>query len=179
MKKLIGGLALAAVLLSGCSISDSPSPAASSQAATVSPTSSAPSASKADYGRVALKVQADVDKYVDDWTQNSCSAGSVAQGDPLCFTIAMRAESVANIVSLSLEGAQQPKSPSYIGTPPSEMTKIIGTTVTASEDAVAAAKEWRAANCPTDYACQNKTLLLDMAMTDLKTELDAWKLYLN
>jgi len=128
---------------------------------------------------VALKVQVDVDKYVDDWTKNSCSAGSVAQGDPLCFTIAMRAESVANIVGLSLNGAQQPKSAAYIGAPPSDMTKIIGTTVTASEDAVTAAKEWRAANCPTDYACQNKTLLLDMAMTDLKVELDAWKLYLK
>jgi hypothetical protein len=51
--------------------------------------------------------------------------------------------------------------------------------VTASEEAVSAAKEWRAANCPTDYACQNKTLLLDMAMTDLKTELEAWQLYLK
>ncbi|MDQ0679109.1 outer membrane murein-binding lipoprotein Lpp [Arthrobacter pascens] len=161
MQNAIGAVALAAILLTGCSSAGtqpvSASSPAPSPAATTSQTPSTPAASKADYAKVALKVQTGVDEYVSDWKKNTCSSGSVAQGDPLCFTIAMRAESVANIVGISLKGAQQPKSPSYLGTPPDDLTKILGTTVTASDEAVSAAKEWRAANCPTEYACQNKT----------------------
>lgn len=183
MEKILCALALAAALLTGCSATGSqPTAATSSSAspkATASPSPSVATATKADYGKVLLKVQGGVDEYVADWKKNTCSSGAVAQGDPLCFAIAMRAESVANLVSISLKGAQQPKSPSYIGAPPSELTKIVQSTVTASEDAVSAAKEWRAANCPKDYACTNKTLMLDMAMEDLQTEMEAWDLYLK
>ncbi len=182
MKKVLGAVALAAVLLTGCSSTGTQPTAASPTASSPSPSSTpskTPSASKADYGRVLLKVQAGVDEYVSDWKKYTCSSGSVAQGDPLCFAIAMRAESVASLVGISLKGAQQPKSPSYIGAPPSELTKVVQTTVAASDEAVNAAKEWRAANCPKDYACTNKTLMLDMAMTDLQTEMKAWELYLK
>lgn len=185
MKNLIGALAVVAVLVVGCgspgtqAVAESSAGPTASKTPSASPTPTAPAASKADYGRVALKVQADVDKYVADWKKNTCSGGSVGQGDPLCFTIAMRAESVAQIVGLSLKNAQQPKSPDYIGAPPSDLVKIIATTTAASDKAVAAGKEWRAANCPTGYGCTNKTLMLDTAMTDLQTELDAWRLYLK
>lgn len=184
MRNIFGTVALlTVVLLTGCtSTAAEPTAATSSPPspkATPSQTAYTPAASKADYGKVLLKVQGGVDEYMKDWEDNTCSSGAVAQGDPLCFAIAMRAESVASIVSVSLKGAQQPKSPSYIGAPPSELTKVIQTTVAASQEAVAAAEEWRAANCPKDYACTNKTLMLDMAMEDLQTEMKAWDLYLK
>lgn len=134
-------------------------------------------ASVQQFASVIAESRGDVDDWLADWHEATCSTLATESGDPTCQALLLGGGLTAETAKLKIEGATKPGVPAYIGEPPEEIAIIRGAT---EKVAVAAADAGEALpdDCSADSECVKKVFAFVTAMEDLQSKYDAWEPYM-
>lgn len=171
-KTLLAGLLAAAFIITGCSTPASttgePQPAAEAEGA--GPTVE-------QFASIIAEDRRDVDDWLDDWHDNSCSTLGVSGGDIACEISLMTGGLIAETARLGLDSATKESSLVYIGDPPKEIATIWQSTVNAATAAAEAGVEIPD-ECSSDDGCADYVMNFVSAMGTLQSKYDSWEPYL-
>lgn len=177
-------LALTAALLGvgGCADANGDAGPGEDAATTPTPTASAeasPAEEEADPAPWLSLIAVETARLEDataSWDEAICSSSVVADGAPDCGAMMTTLSLVADTSAITLRGAVDEASPSYLGDVPAELADVWAGTLDAAEAASAAGAAATSA-CPGD-GCLSAAFVFEMALGDLDESFTAWAPYL-
>lgn len=162
-----------AFILTGCSATDD----ATTVETQPSVETEATGPSVEEFASVIAESRRDVDDWIDDWKEDSCSGMAVAGGDPRCGAWLISGGYVALTASLDLDSATKESTDVYIGDPPDEV-RIIWKATADAADAANEAGEAIPDDCSADEECTRLVNEFDFAMDELQRKYDSWDPYM-
>jgi hypothetical protein len=176
---LVGPVA-ALLLVAGCSGSpdDAPqaseSPSADPGATPADAEELADTATVEQWASVIAEQQLSVDEAQESWDDATCSPSVAADGAADCVAYLTVMGLTASTAAITIGGAADPDSPTYIGDPPEEIADLVAATIADAEAAAAASED---VDC-FEGDCLSDALEFHDAWNDLRGDLAAWTPYL-
>ncbi len=134
------------------------------------------------YASIVAKNEADLREQLT--TMGECDWSSAGSLDPepngiVCAMGLLTLSYGAQAMSVSLEGAQKPDAPGYVGAVPSEIELLVADTIESSTTLAEAAKAANDDRCALtgDGKCMDLRNQTWLAMDDVEGQLDAWGPY--
>lgn len=123
-------------------------------------------------------VKHDIDDWITDWEEATCSSIAVDQGAADCHAYAVAGGYTAESAYLGLNGLTSEQSTNYLGEPPEEIAALYEETVETAKAASDAGEAFGEVDCDSDDGCLGEVHRLASTMKDLQTKLTEWSPYL-
>lgn len=176
----LAALALAALMLAGCSSAVESEPAAEAE-----PTVEAPAEERtstvAQWASLIAQQQAGWEDWEDKWDDAQCSSiEATLESGLICRIQLLSASAKSQTTSIEYELATTPGKKGFIAEePPEEVSSLFNSTAGAANAAQSAGEAWTDAGCDNSLTdgCGGLAFNFQSAVEDLLSEFDAWAPY--
>lgn len=128
-------------------------------------------------GRIS-PIKNDIDSWIADWEEATCSSLAVSRGATDCAAYATAGAFTAQAAYMQLDTLTNTDAPGYFGQPPAELEDLYQRTLDTASATNDVADTYLEVECPDTDECTGAVFDLATGMEDLASALSEWDPYL-